>query len=113
MLLFHVSLTGHGCKQISHKDLNCSAESLADITLKQHQSGAPISAFCILYPVTDGLPNGLAPSCGTYIELHALKSLLKCDFFFFLSTVTMVLFLMGISVAVNYSSHENQTAGNF
>lgn len=31
---------------------------------------------------------------------------------FFTSTVTMVLFLVGISVAVNNSSHENQTAGN-
>lgn len=30
----------------------------------------------------------------------------------FSSTVTMVLFLIGISIAVNNSSHENQTAGN-
>lgn len=63
-------------------------------------------------------PVDLVPSSGGYEELQrficvSVKWLFSLFFFSsFKSTVTMVLFLVGISVAVNNSTHENQTAGN-
>lgn len=41
-----------------------------------------------------------------------VKMFFNCCVFSFESTVTMVLFLIGISIAVTNSSHGNQTSGN-
>lgn len=114
MLLFQVSLTGQDSKQISHKYFNCSAE-------RHLQSPAPLCALYVLYPAVGAFHVSLVPSSGVCVELQDLF----CYFLFFsvevtalgfffllLSTVTMVLFLIGISIPVNNSSHENQTAGN-
>lgn len=62
---------------------------------------------CAALPVLAGFPVVVAPSSVGFGELHS-----NIDLFLFPPTVTMVLFLVGFSAAVNNSAHENQTAGN-
>lgn len=45
-------------------------------------------------------------------KYYKLQTETLTSFSLFPPTVTMVLFLVGFSVAVNNSAHENQTAGN-
>lgn len=112
LLLFQVSLTGQGFWQISHKDFNCSAERRADIPLKPHQSWALLSALCVLPQAAHAFHDTLAPSSGGYKELQGRICFSLQLTFIFLSTVTMVLFLIGISTSINNSSHGNQTSGS-
>ncbi|KAF3841980.1 hypothetical protein F7725_023931 [Dissostichus mawsoni] len=88
--LFQVSLAGPDCRQISHKDCNCSAErqtSLSSRIKAEQLSSLPSASFSQLQRL--------------FVEMWRL-----------LVGVTMVLFLIGISIAVNNSSHENQTAAS-
>ena len=107
LLLFQVGLTGRGCEQISHKDFTCSAERETQTSL-----WSLIKAERLLPALCEAAH--ISYWCGASwwnmwrITRVKHQGKLLC----FSSTATMVLFLIGISIAVNNSSHENQTAGN-
>lgn len=117
LLLFQVCLTGQDCEQISHKDLNSSAERQTSLSslIKAELSSLP--SLCLTSLQMRFILNWrlLVDVVKNYKEGWICFSVSSDCFCFFSSSesaVTMVLFLVGISIAVNNSSHENQTAGN-
>lgn len=115
-LLFQVCLTGQDCEQISHKDLNCSAETqtrLSGLIKAEPPPSTPTTTTTTTPPCPQCAPpacSGISHCSGAFLW-RTWGITVSPLFFSVSSTVTMVLFLIGISTAVNNSSHENQTAG--
>lgn len=111
-LPFQVGLREQDCNQISHNDFNCSAQRFTGITLEPHQSTVLISALC-MHPPRQIDFMSVWRRLVEIAKNYRLLAVFSAEVFLLsLSpTDTMLLFLVGVSTAVNNSAHENQTTG--
>lgn len=92
---------------------NCSAEAPTSLWSHLEAELFFLPSFCFSWQRTDWLLvwRHLVGIYENYKD-YKMQTETLTSFPLFPPTVTMVLFLVGFSVAVNNSAHENQTAGN-